>query len=127
MGIITIESDTQILEFPRPAFPKMLKMPKIPRAFVEHEKFKDILCTTASIFNQEELEAIHVHCILGLPVNKISKLTELTPNHVASVLGLYSERLELKLRLFKKAIPYDADDLLPVSEILLIEISDSRT
>jgi len=80
-----------------------------------------VLSHTIESFGCEEQEAIYVYCILDLPVSDIAKLTELSPNHVANTLMLYSERLAAKLSIFKRAVPYNESDMLPVSEMLLAE------
>ena len=98
-----------------------IKMPEIPRAFIQHSQVRHVLCHTIDEFDCEEQAAIYYYCFMDLPVSEIAALTKLSQNHVASALALYSERLEAKLRLFKKAIPFSADDLLPVTEILSIE------
>ena len=107
-----------------PQLPRRLKMPEIPRAFINHVKVRHILCDTIEDFSHEEREAISAYCILEWPISEISEATKLTENHVVSVLGLYFERLESKLSLFKKALPYNDNDLLQVSEILFLEPSD---
>ena len=99
--------------------PWSLKMPEIPRAFINHEKVKHVLCSTIEDFDYEEQQAIYFFCFMGLPTKAISKAVKLTETHVVSVIGLYAERLASKLCLFKKALPYNADDMLQVSEILL--------
>ena len=102
--------------------PNQPKMPPVPRAFINHPKIKYVLYHTINEFDFEEQAAIYYYCFIGLSVSKIAALTELTPNHVASTLNLYSEKLLLRLDIFKKAIPYDTDDLLPVSELLSLQL-----
>jgi len=97
-------------------------MPQIPRAFVNHTKIKYVLCCTIEDFGYEEKEAIGFFCYLGAPISEISEATGLSQNHIESVICLYSERLATKLDIFKKALPYDTNDLLPVSEILSLEL-----
>jgi len=94
-------------------------MPEVPRAFITQGKVKLVLCHTVKDFGYEEKQAIYFYCFLNKPIGEIAEKVGLSQAHVVSVLGLYSERLTNKLDLFKKAIPYDPDDLLPVSEILL--------
>jgi len=96
-----------------------LEMPKVPRVFITHERIKFLLCHTAEEFGHEEQLALYFFCYLNASISEISEKTGLSQNHVASVLGLYSERLTNQLNLFKRAMPYDADDVLPVSEILV--------
>ena len=102
-----------------PQFTIPLNMPSIPRAFVNHSNAKLILCDTVEGFGFEEQQAIYFYCFLNEPISNIAEKVGLTQAHVASVLGLYSARLTGKLDLFKKALPYDEDDLLHVSELLL--------
>jgi len=94
-------------------------MPGIPRAFITRGKIKLILCHTAEDFGYEEQQALYLYCFLKIPIDEIAGKIGLSQNHIASVLVLYSERLTTKLDFFKRAMPYDANDLLPVSEILL--------
>jgi len=96
-------------------------MPQIPRAFINHSKVKHLLCEMIENFGYEERQAIYYFCFLDVSVSEISKVTELTESHIISVLSLYSERLECKINFFKKAMPCNVDDVLPVSEILLQE------
>ena len=102
-----------------PQFPMRLEMPEVPRAFINHDKIKTILCHTAEEFGHEEQLALYFYCYLNASISEISEKVGLSQNHIASVIGLYSERLTSQLNLFKKAMPYDADDTLPVSEILI--------
>ena len=98
-------------------------MPKVPRVFVEYPKIKHELCHTIEEFNFEEKEAIYLYSILNLPISEIAEITALSRTHVMGVLILYSERLRFKLGVFKKAISYNANDLLPVSEVLFLEFA----
>jgi len=99
-----------------------IEMPEIPRTFIRHTKVNQILCHTIEDFDYEEQAAVYYFCFLGLPISEIAALTQLSQPHVVGALTLYSERLKSKLDVFKKAVPHDADDLLPVSEILSTEI-----
>lgn len=101
--------------------PVKLKIPEIPRAFIENAKISYVLLHTIEGFGREEQQAIGCFYYLDLPIEEISKLTELTENHISSVVGLYSERLESKINLFKKCVPYDADDMLQINDILFRE------
>jgi len=102
-----------------PQFEVRLEMPKVPRAFMNRAEIKRILCHTAAEFGFEEQQALYFYCLLDVPINEISEKVGLSQNHVASVLGLYTERLTNQLNLFKRTMPYDPKDVLPVSEILL--------
>jgi len=99
-------------------------MPKVPRVFIEHPKIKYVLYHTIDEFDFEEKEAIYFYCILDLPISEIAKIIGISQNHVASALGLYSERLNFKLDVFKKAISYDTNDVLHVSEVLFLELAE---
>jgi len=73
---------------------------------------------TVSEFNFEERAAIYLYCLAKLPISEIVTATDLSTLHVISTLILYSEKLISKLSLFKEAVPYDANDLVPVREML---------
>ena len=96
-----------------------IDMPKVPHAFMKHGKIKLMLCHIAAEFGFEEQQALYFYCFLDAPLGEISEKVGLSQTHIASVLSLYSERLTTQLNFLKKAVPYDADDLLPVSEILV--------
>ena len=100
-------------------------MPDVPRVYIEHPKIKYVLSHTIEEFDFEEKIAVYFYCFLDLPINEIAELTELSQSRVASVLGLYSERLKFKLGVFKKAISYDVNDMLPVSELLFLEFEET--
>jgi len=96
-----------------------VEMPDIPSAFIKRDKIKRVLCHTAEEFGHEEQQALYLYCFLKTSISEIAEKVGLSQNHVKSVLALYSERLVNKLALFKKTIPYDDNDVLPISEILL--------
>jgi len=96
-----------------------IEMPEVPRVFIDRGKVKLALCHIAKDFRHEEQQALYFYCFLNKPISEIAEKVGLSQAHVVSVLMLYSERLTDKLDLFKKALPYDANDVLPVSEILL--------
>ena len=96
-----------------------INMPEIPRAFVTNANAKFILSHTVEEFAFEEQQVIYYYCYLALPINGIAKVMDLTEMHVASVLGLYSERLRSLLAFFMKTLPHDTHDKLTVKEILL--------
>lgn len=95
--------------------------PQIPRAFIEHAKVKHVLLHTIEYFDREEQQAIGCFYYSDLSINDISKVTELSENHILSVINLYSERLEARINVFKKCVPYDANDMLQISDILFQE------
>jgi len=101
--------------------PGRLKKTSIPKAFIKNDDSRWVLCDIISSFGFEEKQAIYYCCVLDVTVEDVAQRIELSPNHVASVLGLYWERLESMLRFLKKIMPYDKDDLLPISEILFLE------
>jgi len=95
-------------------------MPKIPRTFINHDRVRLLLYHLVDEFDYEERQALYFYCYLDdVSVSEIAEKVELSQLHVLSVLTLYSERLTSKLNFLKKAVPYDANDLLPVSEILV--------
>ena len=93
--------------------------PRIPKAFALHDKIMQVLDATISEFGHEEQQALYFHHFLGLPLGDISLTTHLSENHVASTLGLYAARLNAKVELFKKAEPYNENDMLQIRDILL--------
>jgi len=99
-----------------------VKMPEIPMAFIRHSQVRHVLSHTVERFDFEEQIAIYLYCILELPIDEIAISTELSENHIVSVLTLYVERLSFKLDLFKKAVPYNADELAHISEMLVSEV-----
>ena len=109
-----------------PQFSTRIEMPGIPKAFINQAKIKLVLCHTAEEFGYEEQQALYHYCFYKTPIGEIAEKVGLSQNHVKSVLVLYSERLASKLDLFKRAIPYNADDLLSVNEILLQYHSSNR-
>ncbi|MCL2367259.1 MAG: hypothetical protein FWC75_09530 [Oscillospiraceae bacterium] len=98
-------------------------MPKVPKAFIKNRTAKRILSHMADEFDFEEQQAIYYYCFLDVTITDIAKATELTEDHVLSVLSLYSERLSNKLSFLKKTLPHDAGDLSDVKEILLQEFT----
>ena len=98
-----------------------VNMPKIPEAFIKHHKVKHVFFHIIDDFDYEEKVAIYFYCFENLPISQISGLTKLSQNHVASTLNLYSEKLVEKVQFFKETMPFNADELLTVREILLPE------
>ena len=98
-----------------------IKMPKIPRVFIDHKRVKLALYHVIDEFGYEEKIAIYYYCFAGLSIENIALMTELTQEHVTSVLTLYSERLSSKLDIFEKALPYNQDDVLHVSHMLALQ------
>ena len=93
-------------------------VPQIPRTFFDNADVAYVLNETINGFQHEEKEAIYFHCVLGVAVSEIATITRLTQQHVHNTLNLYAERLEMRLRFFKKFVPHDNDEVLPASEIL---------
>jgi len=98
-----------------------INMPQIPKAFMENSLISQVLRLTINEFNYEEKMIIFLYCFVKLPINEIAALTKLTPFRVVSTLVLYSERLEFKLDVFKKAVPYDTTNLISVGEMFDLE------
>jgi len=101
--------------------PRQLKKTNIPKAFMHNDNSRWVLCNIISDFQHEEKQAIYYCSVLDTTIEDVAEKIELSPFHVASTLGLYSERLESKLCFFKKIMVYDENDLLPVSELLFPE------
>ncbi|MCL2363649.1 MAG: hypothetical protein FWC71_03185 [Defluviitaleaceae bacterium] len=93
-------------------------VPHIPRTFFDNADVTYVLNEAINGFQHEEKEAIYFHCVLGVTVSEIATITRLTQQHVYNTLNLYAERLETRLRFFKKFVPHDKDEVLPVGEIL---------
>ncbi|MCL2392641.1 MAG: hypothetical protein FWC66_08590 [Oscillospiraceae bacterium] len=103
--------------------PRRLKKTNIPKAFIKNDDARWVLCDVISDFHREEKQAIYYCGVLDVSIEDVAERIQLSPNHVASALGLYSERLESKLCFFRKIMSYDEDDLLPIGEILFPESS----
>ena len=97
-------------------------MPKIPSAFLAHDKIKYVLHHTIQEFNFEEQQAIRFYCVLGLPISELTLATGLTPTCILSVLTLFAERLRWRLNVFMQAIPTNPNDSLPVSDMLTMAL-----
>ncbi|MCL2425353.1 MAG: hypothetical protein FWD05_03340 [Oscillospiraceae bacterium] len=106
------------------ALPRQLKNCNIPKAFIQEESSKLFLCNLIENFNFEEKQAIYYCTVVdNASIDEIAKKIELTPEHVIGVLLIYSERLKYKLNFFKKIMPYDENDTIPLEEMLFIEAS----
>jgi len=103
--------------------PRQLKKTNIPKSFINSDDSRWVLCDIISDFQHEEKQAIYYCSVFDTTVEDVAEKIELSPFHVASALGLYSERLESKLRFFKRIMAYDENDLLPISELLFFEPS----
>jgi len=101
--------------------PVQLRKTSIPKAFIKNDDSRWVLCDIISDFHHNEKQAIYYCTVFDATVEDIAKKIELSPKHVASVLELYSERLESKLDFFKMIMPYDKSELLPISEMLFLE------
>jgi len=97
-----------------------LLLPKveIPRAFMGNDRIMRVLYSTIEEFENEEKQAIYFYYHLKLPLRAIACNLALSKMHIISTLGLYTERLASKIDLFKKALPYNADDTIQICDIL---------
>ena len=93
-------------------------MPQIPRAFINHAKINQVFYHTTAQFTFEEQAVIYLYYLVGFSLQKISRLTGLSMAHIRSILILYSKRLEDKVDIFKKAVPYDKNDTVLIGEML---------
>ena len=93
-------------------------VPKIPKAFMVHNNIMQILSTTVFEFGYEEQQAIYYHYFLDLPPGVIARVVQLSKKHVVNTLGLYAQRLEVKLDFFKRVQPYDENETVQVRDIL---------
>lgn len=98
-----------------------VKMPKVPNAFLKSYLVNKALCLVIDGFTAEEQTVIYLYCVGKQPISEIVNLTELTFPHVISILMLYSEKLAFKIDIFKKALSYDANELVSVGEMLELE------
>ena len=103
---------------PLPAHELEIKMPDIPRSFIANNHARRILAHAVDEFGFEERQVIYYYCYLSVSVNGIAWLLEMTELHVASVLGLYSERIKDLLNLFGKALPHNSNDGISIKAIL---------
>jgi len=101
--------------------PRQIKKTSIPTAFIKNDDSRWVLYDIISDFKHEEKQVIYYCSVFDATIEEVAEKIELSPFHVASTLGLYSERLESKLRFFKMIMPYDENDLLSVSELLFFE------
>jgi len=97
---------------------KVAPVPQIPRTFFDNADVTYALNEIINGFQHEEKEAIYFHCVLGVAVSEIAFITRLSQQHVRTALNLYTERLETRLRFFKKFVPHDNNEVLSASEIL---------
>ena len=101
------------------------RKPTVPRAFVTHPKIKYAVYCLIEGFGYEEQQAIgYFYYLTDASIKEIAEKTELTENRVSSSICLYAERLEAKLELFKRILPYDTGDVLPITEILFHDVFD---
>jgi len=99
-----------------------IEMPNVPKAFIHHPKVRQVLCHTIEEFNFEEQMAIYLYGVLDLPINEIAISTELSQDRIICVLMLYAERLAYKVDVFKKAVPYNSDEIASVCEVFVLEV-----
>jgi len=104
---------------------KQIAIQKIPRAFIADAQINQVLSLTVDEFNYEEKIIIYLHCLVELDINKIADLTEMPRWYVTSTLVLYYKRLSFKLNVFKKAVSYDVNDLVPIREMFEFEIEEN--
>jgi len=103
--------------------PRRLKETNLPKAFINNDDSRWVLCDIISDFQHEEKQAIYYCSVLDTTIEDVAEKIEISPFHVASTLGLYSARLESKLRFFKRIMLYDENDLSSISELLFFEPS----
>ena len=101
--------------------PRRLKKTNIPKAFINNHDSRWVLRDIISDFLHEEKQAIYYCSVFDTTIEDVAEKIELSPFHVASTLGLYSERLATKLRFFKRIMAYDENDLSPISELLFYD------
>ena len=99
----------------------LLKQKKLPKAFLSNIDIKYILCDIINGFDHEERQAIYLYSLLDITLDEISQVTGISKKHVASAISLYFERLMSKIRFFQSFMSYNGNELLSISEVLLLE------
>jgi len=103
------------------------RAPTIPRAFVAHSKLKYAVYHIIEDFGHEEQQAIgYFYYLNDATIKDIAEKTELTENRVLGSICLYAERLESRLKFFKKLLPYDPDDVVQITDVLFHDVCSER-
>jgi len=97
-------------------------MPQIPKAFLDSPLASQILILVTNGFVSDQKGIIYLYCFVNLPISEIESLTGLSNLYIVSTLASYSRVLTLMLDAFKRVIPYDATNLVPVAELFEHEI-----
>ncbi|MCL1788505.1 MAG: hypothetical protein FWG38_11010 [Defluviitaleaceae bacterium] len=98
-----------------------MKMPEIPGAFVKKSRIGSVLSATINEFVYEEKRVIFLYNVAEMSIEDIAALTELPVPYIVSILTVYAERLEFKLNVFKKAVPYNPADMATVADLIALE------
>ena len=93
----------------------------IPTAFIGNPRIYWVLYLTINEFNCNEQRIIYLHHLVMLPISEITSLTKLSMPNVESILVTYSQKLAFKLGVFKKAVPYDAENQISINEMFELE------
>jgi len=101
---------------------KKIDMPKVPKAFLTHDKIKYVVYHIIDDFSYEEQLAIYFHCFADIPIGQIAALIELSPKHVTSALNLYSDRLVFTIWLLGKTVSHCPNDVADIGELLSLEL-----
>jgi len=101
------------------AYTVTFNAPSIPKVFVMQGKVLQLLQAVIDDFDFEEQQAIYFYYHMDLALGDIAGAVGLSEQHVAAVLGLYTERLSGRLELLKKAMTFEEGDSLPIRDILI--------
>jgi len=98
--------------------PRKIKELNIPRAILENDKHRALLNHTVERFGHEEKLAIHYCAVTDVTIDEVSEAVDLSHDHVASTLLLFSERLKRKLAFLQSITPHDEKDIISLEEML---------
>lgn len=113
---------------PEAATIKLNRKPTIPRAFVIHPRLKYTVYCIIEQFGHEEQQAIgYFYYEDNASIKDIARITELTENRVLGAICLYAERLNARLEFCKRVLPYDANDVLQITDILFHDVWGERS
>ena len=107
----------QVIRHRKCRLSKPIIMPMIPDTFVNHPRINKVLYMTLEEFDFEEQVAIYIFNYTKWSICAIEEYTKLSKEHIISALGLFTQRLMAKMKVFKSAVEHDGENLISVSEI----------